>query len=381
MKPSHHNSIAKFTYYSITVLGIVLYLAGRAAAEVSPLKSTFERLTINSMAPATERMEVTIPPQAQSMFGGLTKVSCQIGQSPATCLPLGFLNTAFGVGKFTPQTAAAAAGKNPLTGTETLATATPWLGKITVKDALAGNPALAGILPQSAFSSGGSGGGKILNPNLQATPFGSVVDLKSIQLNRVPSLANTPLNNFAGIQKLTTSQIPNLGNISLARMPTISIPAGAAVMKMDVVRNKERNIQHMVMTGSEQQPNAPCQTNCDYIETHPLIGMPYLKGARLISGDSLQVRGGKGLLAWVNGGKEPTGIHFAGMKFVVRNVNAKRGTATVNLNFRSCFYAFGEHCTPYFIGFPLWQLSERRNSLPLITTDASVARVIRLTQK
>jgi hypothetical protein len=381
MKLSHHNSIAKFTYYSITVLGIVFYLAGRAAAEVSPLKSTFERLTINSMAPATEKMETTIPPQARAMFGGLTKVSCQIGQSPATCLPLGFLNTAFGVGKFTPQTAAAAAGKTSLTGTETLATATPWLGKITVKDALAGNPTLAGILPQSAFSSGGSGGGKILNPNLQTTPFGSVVDLKSIQLNRVPSLANTPLNNFAGIQKLTTSQIPNLGNISLARMPTISIPAGAAVMKMDVVRNKERNIQHMVMTGSEQQPNAPCQTNCDYIETHPLIGMPYLKGARLISGDSLQVRGGKGLLAWVNGGKEPTGIHFAGMKFVVRNVNAKRGTATVNLNFRSCFYAFGEHCTPYFLGFPLWQLSERRNSLPLITTDASVARVIRLTQK
>jgi hypothetical protein len=380
MKPSHRNSIAKFTYYSITVLGIVLYLAGRAAAEVSPLKSTFERLTINSMAPATEKMEATIPPQARAMFGGLTKVSCQIGQSPATCLPLGFLNTAFGVGKFTPQTAAAAAGKTSLTGTETLATATPWLGKITVKDALAGNPTLAGILPQSAFSSGGSGGGKILNPNLQATPFGSVVDLKSIQLNRVPSLANTPLNNFAGIQKLTTSQIPNLGNISLARMPTMSIPAGAAVMKMDVVRNKERNIQHMVMTGSEQQPNAPCQTNCDYIETHPLIGMPYLKGAKLISGDSLQVRGGKGLLAWVNGGKEPTGIHFAGMKFVVRNVNAKRGTATVNLNFRSCFYAFGEHCTPYFIGFPLWQLSERRNSLPLITTDASVARVIRLTK-
>jgi hypothetical protein len=151
MKPSHHNSISKFTYYSITVLGIVLYLAGRAAAEVSPLKSTFEKLTINSMAPATEKMEATIPPQAQSMFGGLTKVSCQIGQSPATCLPLGFLNTAFGVGKFTPQTAAAAAGKTSLTSTETLATATPWLGKITVKDALAGNPALAEILPQSAL--------------------------------------------------------------------------------------------------------------------------------------------------------------------------------------------------------------------------------------
>lgn len=377
MKRSHI-LISKFTYFSITAMAVVFYFAGRAAAEVSPIAATFQQLTINSMAPAQEPIQATIPPAAQAMFGGLTKVSCQVGQSPASCMPMGFLNTAFGVGQLTPQSAAAAAGKTALTGLETLATATPWLGKITVKDALAGNPTLAGILPPSAFTSGGIGGGKILNPSLQNIPFGSVVNLNSTLLNRVPSLATTALNNFAGIQKLTASQIPNIGNISLAKMPNIRIPAGAAVMKMDVVRNRERNINHMVMTGSEQQPNAPCQTNCDYIETHPIAGMPYLKGAKIISGDSLQVRGGKGLLAWVNGGKEPTGIYFAGMKFVVRNVNAKRGTATVNLNFRSCFYLFGEHCTPYFLGFPLWQLSERRNSFPLITTDASVSRLIRL---
>ena len=385
MRTAKFNSIAKFTYFSITALAVIFYLAGAAKAEApannNPIRSTFSQLTVNSMAPSPTRMSAAIPPQAQAMFGGLTRVTCQAGQAPSTCLPLGFLNTAFGIGQFTPQTAAAAARKPVLTGSETLATATPWLGKIAVKDALAGNPSLAAVLPQSAFVAGGRGGGKIVNPNLQNIPFGSVVNLKSIQLNRVPSLANTPLNNFAGIQKLTASQIPNIGNISFANMPSITIPAGAAVLKMDVVRTRERNIRHMVMSGSEQQPNAPCQNNCDYIETHPLVGMPYLKGARIISGDSLQVRGGKGFLAWVNGGQEPTGISFSGMKFVVRNVNAKQGTATVNLNFRSCFYAFGEHCTPYFIGFPLWQLSERRNTLPLITTDASVARVIRLRQK
>jgi hypothetical protein len=375
-----HILISKFTYFSITAMAVIFYFAGRASAEVSPIAATFQHLTINSMAPAREAIQATIPPQAQAMFGGLTKVSCQVGQSPATCMPMGFLNTAFGVGQLTPQSAAAAAGKTALTGVETLAAATPWLGSISVKDALAGNPTLATILPPSAFSSGGVGGGRILNPSLQTTLFGSLVDLKSIKLNRVPSLATTPLNNFAGIQRLTAAQIPNIGNISFANMPSIRIPAGAAVMKMDLVRTKERKIQHMVMSGSEQQPNAPCQSSCDYIETHPAIGMSYLKGARIISGDSLQVRGGKGLLAWVNGGQEPTGIHFSGMKFVVRNVNAKQGTATVNLNFRSCFYFFGEHCTPYFIGFPLWQLSERRNSFPLITTDASVSRLIKARQ-
>jgi hypothetical protein len=283
VKTAKFKATAKFTYFSITALAVIFYLAGVAKAETpannNPIRSTFSQLTVNSMAASPTGMSAAIPPQAQAMFGGLTKVNCRAGQAPSTCLPLGFLNTAFGIGKFTPQTAASAAGKPALTGSETLATATPWLGKITVKDALAGNPSLAAVLPKSAFVSGGSGGGRLVDPNLQNTPFGSVVNLK---------------------------------------------------------------------------------------------------GARIISGDSLQVRGGKGLLAWVNGGKEPTGIHFAGMKFVVRNVNAKQGTATVNLNFRSCFYAFGEHCTPFFIGFPLWQLSERRNSFPLITTDASVVRLIRL---
>ena len=369
--------IAKFTYFSITAMAVAFYFAGRASAQTSPIANTFQQLTINSMAPANEPIQATIPPQAQAMFGGLTQVSCPVGASAASCMPMGFLNTAFGVGQLTPQSAATAAGKSALTGNETLAVATPWLARISVKDALAGNPSLATILPASAYRSATLFSGRTLNPSIQNMPFGNVVNLRSTLLNRVPSLAATPLNNFAGIQRLTASMIPNIGNIPLANMPTVRIPAGMAIVKMDLVRNKERNIQHMVMSGSEQQPNAPCQSNCDYIETRPVIGMPYLKGAKIISGDSLKVRGGKGLLAGVNGGKEPTGIHFAGMKLVVRNVNAKKGTAMVNLNFRACFYAFGEHCTPYFIGFPLWQLSERRNSFPLITNDASVSRLIK----
>ena len=372
-----HIPIAKFTYFSITAMAVVFYFAGRASAEISPIANTFQQLTINSMAPANESIRVAIPTQAQAMFGGLTQVSCPVGTSPARCMPMGFLNTAFGVGQLTPQSAAIAAGKSALTGNETLAVATPWLGRISVKDAMAGNPSLAAILPASAYSPATLFGGRTINPSIQNLPFGNVVNLSSTLLNRVPSLAATPFNNFAGIQRLTAAMIPNIGNIPLANMPTMRIPAGMAVIKMDLIRNQERNINHMVMSGSEQQPNAPCQSNCDYVETRPVVGMPYLKGAKIISGDSLQVRGGKGLLAWVNGGKEPTGIHFAGMKLVVRNVNAKKGTAMVNLNFRACFYAFGEHCTPYFIGFPLWQLSERRNSFPLITTDASVSRIMR----
>ena len=375
--------ISKFTFYSITALGAVLLFTSRSVAQpVNPLQSVLSRVNINSIAGVTDRIDTAIPAPAQGMFGGLTRIVCERGQSPATCLPAGFLDTAMGVGQFTPASAATAVGKT-LTGQETLAQATPWLGNIKVSDAIAANPELRRLLPASAFSGGGLfSSGNRLKSSVANLQFGSVVNLNAVQLNRVSSLANTPLNRFNGFQKLTISQIPNVGNIALANMPKINIPAGMAVLKMDTVRTRERNVRHMVMSGSEQQPNAECSQNCDYIETMPMVGLPYLRGGRIISGDSLQVRGGQGLLAWVNGGKEPTGVHFVGdMKFVLRNINAKKGTATVNLNVRACFNFFGRHCTPYFVGLPLWQLNEKHPTLPLFTDDASVARVIRLNRR
>ena len=367
--------ISKFTFYAISAFGAAIFFASNSVAQTTnPLPSILSRLTVNSMAGANEAINTPIPAQAQSIFGGLSRVKCAKGQSPASCLPVGFLDQAFGIGQFTPASAAAAVGKS-LTGRETLAQATPWLGQIKVSDALAANPQLRNLLPASAF---GRGQLKSSVANLQ---FGSIVDLTTAKLNRVPSLANTAINKFQGYQKLMTDTIPNVGNIAISNMPKVNVPAGMAILKMDAVRTKERNVRHMVMSGSDLETSKECLTNCDYIETMPLVGLPYLRGARIISGDSLQVRGGHGLLAWVNGGKEPTGIHFIGdTKLVIRNVNAKSGRATVNLNFRGCYYFFGQHCTPYFIGFPLWQLSEKYPTLPLFTDDANVSRVIRLTR-
>jgi hypothetical protein len=372
MKKYNFNRIAKFIYYGLTTLGIFIYFASKANAQTNPLQSTFSRLTINTAAPFTKGFNTPIPAQAQSLFGGLTNVSCRAGESPASCVPMGFFDTAFGTGSFTPQSAAAAAGKS-LDPNRSLAEVTPWLGKITVKDALAADLNLGSLLPNYAVTNGNK-----LAPGIANAPFGSVVDLRSAKLANVPSLANTPLNKFQGFQKLTASQIPNVGKIAFANMPTYTVPAGGAILKMDLVRNKERKIENMVLSGSEEDPNAKCETNCDYIETHPIVGLPLLKGAKIISGDSLQVRGGKGLLKWVNGGKEPTGISASGVKLVVRNVNARKGTASVNVNLRFCYYYFGQHCTPYFIGFPLWELNEKYNTIPLITDSGSVRRIIKI---
>jgi hypothetical protein len=143
-----------------------------------------------------------------------------------------------------------------LTGQETLAQATPWLGQIKVSDALAANPQLRNLLPANAFGRGQ------IKSSVANLPFGSIVDLTTTKLDRVPSLANTAINKFQGYQKLMTNMIPNVGNIAIANMPKVNIPAGMAILKMDAVRTKERNVRHMVMSGSDLETSKECLTNC-----------------------------------------------------------------------------------------------------------------------
>jgi hypothetical protein len=367
-KTKQAKRIALFTYLSITAIGACMYFATRAYAESVPtartqMQTTFSKLTLNNAAPFSQSISSEIPPQAQGMFGGVKKISCRVGESPSQCMPMGVFDYALGVGELSPASAAAAVGKS-VDPNAPISTTAPWLGDIKTQDALAANPDLQNLLPDGAVNESG-----MLNPAIANLPFGNVVDLTTVPTEAVPSVATTPFGQYQGYQGLTASKIPNLGNIPFTKMPKFAIPAGAALLRLDLVRTKERKIDRKVMSGSELQPNAACSANCDYIETTPLVGLPLLKGAKIISGDSQQVEGGKGMLRWVNGGKEPTGVHIAVMKLIVRQVNAKKGSAVVNLNFRSCFYFFGEHCTPYFIGFPLWQLNERFNTIPIATTD------------
>jgi hypothetical protein len=373
-----HQSIAKFSYFFLLTLIAIGYWSQRAGANptAATIRSSLKPMTINKMARFDRDLNTKIPAQAQAVLGGLTEINCSKGQSPAACLPLGALDTSFKLGQMTPGYMATKTGK-PLTGKESLASTVPFLGKMSARDAIAADPSLARLLPRSGITFT-RGGGQVINPADLNRPFGSLVDLNKVPINTT-NLANTPLNRFPGYQKLTPNQIPNLGNVSFLDLPGVAVPAGVAIVKADAIRTKERNIHHMVMSGSEQEKNAKCNQNCDYLEVLPVVGLPYLKGGKIISGDSLQVRGGEGLLAWVNGGKEPTGVHFMGFKWVLRHLNPRTGTATVNLNLRFCYnILWTRHCTPYFIGIPLWQLSEKHNSFPLMTTDASVYRVFKL---
>jgi hypothetical protein len=364
------------------IVGLILALisplfAVSVRAETSvPLNNVLAKTSIGSMAKFTQGMTTKIPPQAQSIFGGLTSINCAKGASPASCIPMAIWNTTFNTGQLTTGEIAQKTGHS-VDPNSSLATATPWLSQLKISDALAANPAMASMpvtangVRTTLGSLASSQGGKIL---------GKVVDLRQTQVAQFPQIQNIKLSQFNGLSKLPANVIPNLSQLPITEMPGFSLSGGIALMKLDVIRTKERKIHHMVMSGSNRQPNAKCDSNCDYAEFHPWVGMPYLRGARIISGDSLSVQGGEGLLAMVNGGMEPTGVEAnigaGGVKFVIRNLNAKTGSATVNINFRGCGWLVG--CTPYFLGIPLFTISERNNWFPLPTTSASVYRVVKL---
>jgi hypothetical protein len=381
MRKHQFNRIALAVYYSFTAMGIVFFVAGRGLTETrsnanNGFNRTFEQLSIGTFAPFTEPVKQQIPPQAQAALGGVKEIDCQAGQSPATCVPLGFFDTTFGVGSLTPQSAARLAGKPFLTGGEKLSEATPWLGEITVGEALKKLPGLATVIPRNAFTNVSRG--LMLNPSLQNQKLGAVVDLTQVKVSQVPQIANMPFKSFEGFAGLKTNQIPGLGKISVAKLPTFAynLPGTFVAATTDRVFAGEKN-DHMTMSGTTESP-VPCPNKCSGIEIKNLVGVPGLpsyNGGIINSGDGFDVSGGHGLLGAVNGGKEPTGVPFAGMKFVVRNVNPRQGSAQVYANFRFCGDFVG--CTPYWLGIPLWGVDERHNGLPIFTT-AGIRRVVKV---
>jgi hypothetical protein len=356
----------------------------RAEAPVS-LESALANNSIGNMAKFTQATNTQIPTQAQSVLGGTKSINCPKGATPASCIPMAIWNTTFRTGDLTPASVAAKTGK-PIDPNQSLAVATPWLSQMKISDVLAADPSLRSmpVVANGRRTTLGALATPVVSRSGNYLPasanqlLGNVVDLRQTKIAQVPQIQNVPFKNFPGLAQLPANVIPNLSQIKLPDMPGFQLNGGIALMKIDVIRTKEKNVRHMVMSGSNQQPNAKCDRNCDYAEFHPWVGLPYLRGAKIISGDSLSVRGGDGLLSWVNGGMEPTGVEAnlgsGGVKFVIRNLNAKQGSATVNINFRACGWLVG--CTPYFLGIPLFNISERNNWFPLPTTSASVYRVI-----
>ncbi len=376
----------KFFLVAVGLFIPLFPISVRAQTPVS-LEAVLAKNTIGNMARFTQAMNTQIPPQAQSVLGGTTSINCPKGAAPASCIPMAIWHTTFRTGDLTPASIAAKTGQ-PIDSNQSLAEATPWLSKMKISDVLAVNPVMRRmpVVANGQRTTLGALATSVINRSGTYTPaaanrlMGDLVDLRQTKVAQIPQIQNIPFKNFPGLLKLPANTIPGLSQIKLTEMPGFQLNGGIALMKLDLIRTKEKNIRHMVMSGSSREPNAKCVKNCDYAEFHPWVGMPYLRGARIISGDSLSVRGGEGILGWVNGGMEPTGVEAnlgsGGIKFVIRNLNAKQGSATVNVNFRACGWLVG--CTPYFLGIPLFNISEKNNWFPLTTTSASVYRQLRV---
>mgnify|MGYP001795837745 CR=1 FL=1 len=195
--------------------------------------------------------------------------------------------------------------------------------------------------------------GSLLNksPHLGKLNFESL-DLTSYNADSIPGLSTTPIASFDKWQGVYIDEVPGLSDIPFSQFPNPANPVGMEVGIVDVAFATDEQKRNRTISGSNREGFAvPCDKDCAHIE---LSGSPIIKGKAWISGKYQLVKGGRGILGSVNGGKEPTGRNLFGdaFKVAVWDVSEVDGKVSQSLFFRVCmrnnFVDLG--CTPYFIG-------------------------------
>ncbi|NJR19921.1 MAG: hypothetical protein HC785_32540 [Calothrix sp. CSU_2_0] len=189
------------------------------------------------------------------------------------------------------------------------------------------------------------------SPHLTKLSFDSL-NLKSYNLDSIPNLIATPVASFDKWQGVYISEIPGLNKVPFSQFPNPINPVGTEVGIVDVAFATNEQKRERTISGSNKEGFAvPCDKDCAHTE---LSGSPAVNGKAWISGKYQLVKGGKGILGSVNGGKEPTGRNLFGdaFKVAVWDVSEVDGMISQSLFFRVCmrnnFVDLG--CTPYFIG-------------------------------
>ncbi len=189
------------------------------------------------------------------------------------------------------------------------------------------------------------------SPHLGKLEFKDL-NLEPYNLDSIPELSITPIGAFANWQGVYIDEIPGLPNVPFSQFPNPINTIGAEIGIVDVAFGTDEQLRNRTVSGSNKEGFAvQCNKDCAHVE---LSGSPALSGKAWVSGKYQLVKGGKGILASVNGGKEPTGRHPFGdaFKVAVWDVSEVDGMMSQSLFFRVCmrnsFVDFG--CTPYFIG-------------------------------
>lgn len=243
--------------------------------------------------------------------------------------------------------------------------AVPSLEAFTLKEI----PALADII-----------GGDLEQTLAEVISLDSVIgDLKisdylgDFSILEIPNLDLTALGNFANWQTWAIAEIPGLADIELGALSdAMAIFSGVTAMHDVTYGPKEHRVTltKFSITGSDQvgfEVQCAQERGCSYLE---LEGPGRMHGAQWIAGGDgagqQMVEGGRGLLAVISNGEEPTGRHPFGkaFKIVLTDTTESEGTGEFGLYFNICvsgaFFDLG--CTPYFLGpipMPLLNTKEK----------------------
>ncbi|MBD2181853.1 hypothetical protein H6S82_00095 [Planktothrix sp. FACHB-1355] len=339
-----------------------------AAIEIATFKNAaipdWSQISFGSLPGALSDGGFTVPPDIVSQLGFDPSRTWAAGQKPDTFLGLGDFEESFYLQKFNLATIAQLVsldlskfklsdfGAIKFQSIASLVKAIPTLKNFKIGEVLPINDLLAASLTQGFNPS------ETIAQLLQKSPILGELSLNDIPLeayplsDSIPELPNTALGSFKDWERVLIKEVPGLSNVPFSQFPNPIQAVGSTVGLVDVAFGTAEQERNRTISGSDRQGfSVKCDRDCAHIE---LAGDETVLGKQWISGKYQQVKGGHGVLARVNNGKEPTGRHPFGNAFKVAiwEVKETTGEASQALFFRMCMKFLG--CTPYFIGPIPW---------------------------
>jgi hypothetical protein len=334
----------------------------------------WSQITLRSLPPIQEDGEFAATADVNNAAGYDLSRAWKAGQTADQYLKLGDLQTSFypqifnlySIGQITKtdiqKVALSALDSAAWQRIDDLVAAIPGLGNYPIQQM----PPIEALLKKAATPS--------FNPNsnlaqlLQAQPELGQLNLGELgkgmdnfAIADIPGLQNIPLQNLANWENTKISGVPGLADVPLSQMPS-PINATGMIGTVDVVYGAKEHDRTNTISGSHEEGfQVACKENCAHVE---MAGSSALYGKQWISGKYQKVKGGSGVLAAVNGGKEATGRHPFGDAFKVAlwDVDEASGQTSTALFFRICKRGIPDlGCTPYFLGpIPFLNYNEKQ---------------------
>jgi hypothetical protein len=192
--------------------------------------------------------------------------------------------------------------------------------------------------------------------------------------NAIPDIVKNPLGSLANVESLVVADLKAIGlpNVSISQLPNpISLVPGFKLGRFDVpLSNDERDLGRQISGGIPDSDEAlrkqKCPGKCKFAEITSSI-TPSYNGSAWVDGENW-VPDGFGIvcLVWPGGCRGPAGNNpfGSGMRLLLTNINASRGTAQVAITFPLCrdVFLIGKTCTPSVFpipsGLPLYTIRE-----------------------